>query len=111
MSNPGIIDMLQAQRERTFRPAGTKVDHGQVWYFDSGTPIILTFADLLELDPPAYFSERQAMSRMGPVRLGLHLVLRTLYFAGAPRHAPLRPSLAVRAWWWLWRLERRSWPR
>lgn len=109
MTHPHTI-LLDAQRI-AFRPAGTKVEHGQVWYTQSGTAIILSFGDLLDLEPQAYFSERQAMARMGPVRLGLHLLARTLYFAGVRRHRHLQPSLALRAWMWLWRMERRSWPR
>jgi hypothetical protein len=71
--------------------------------------LLYTFADFMDLDPPALFSERRAMSKMGPVRLALHLLSRTVYFAGVKGHYR-RNSWAMRAWLALWRAERRTWP-
>jgi hypothetical protein len=70
---------------------------------------LYTFADFIDLDPPALFSERRAMSKMGPVRLALHLLSRTVYFAGIKGHTR-HHSLPVRVWLALWRAERRTWP-
>lgn len=47
--------------------------------------------------------------RMGPIRLALHLVSRTVYFAGIKGHRR-HHSWAMRVWLALWRAERKTWP-
>lgn len=75
---------------------------------ESGTRYWLSGAELLDLRPFALFSERRAMEKMGPFRLALHLLARTIYYAPL-KNRRLNGSRAERLWMVLWRLERRTW--
>ena len=69
------------------------------WYGADGTGFSITAADLLDLEPFALFSERRDMERMGPIRLGFYLILRSLILP----EDTLQPTRTVRLRWWLWR--------
>lgn len=73
---------------------------------------LYSYADLMSLEPRPLFSERRAMEKMGPIRLGLHLISRTIYFKGCESiRGKRRYGFPQRAWLWLWRQERKMWPK
>lgn len=58
------------------------------------------------------FSERLAMSHMGPIHRRLHIAISRFHFRVSQRLWPSAwqaPSRTTRAWFWLWRQYRRTW--